>query len=201
MGQYYRILLCNDEGTDKTVFSSYDFDGNGAKLMEHSYYHNRFVEAALAMLAPNWRRDKIPLRVWWMGDYAEDDDIPEEKKKYDPVKSAWDDSVTPKVINESFDFSKPCYLVNESTREYIDLLRLEEINRGTWGGSIHPLPLLTAVGNGRGGGDYHGSRAINQRMVGAWAGDLLTIEESVPTSEDGFFEYIDITDDAHFSED
>ena len=128
-------------------------------------------------------------------------DIPEEKKKYDPVKSAWDDSVTPKVINESFDFSKPCYLVNESTREYIDLLRLEEINRGTWGGSIHPLPLLTAVGNGRGGGDYHGSRAINQRMVGAWAGDLLTIEESVPTSEDGFLEYIDITDDAHFSED
>jgi hypothetical protein len=136
-----------------------------------------------------------------MGDYAEDDDIPEEKKKYDPIKSAWDDSVTPKVINESFDFSKPCYLVNESTHEYIDLLRLETINRGSWGGSIHPLPLLTAVGNGRGGGDYHGSRVINQRMVGAWAGDLLTIEESVPTSEDGFLEYIDITYDAHFSED
>ena len=153
------------------------------------------------MLAPKWCRAKIPLRVWWVGDYAEDDDIPEEKKKYDPVNSAWDNSVTPKVINESFDFSKQYYLVNESTHEYIDLLRLEEMNRSSWGNSIHPLPLLTAVGNGRGGGDYHGNQVINQQMVGAWAGDLLTIEESVPTSKDGSLEYIDITDDAHFLED
>lgn len=193
--------MCDDNGADKTVFRPYDFDGNGAKLMEHSYYHNRFVEAALARLSPNWRRSKKLLRVWWMGDYANVEDIPEEKKKYLPVESTWGDDVTLTVINESFDFSKPCYLVNESTHEYIDLLKLETINRGSWGGSIHPLPLLTAVGNGRGGGDYHGDKAINQHMVGVWAGDLLTIEESAPTSEDGFLEYIDITDDAHFSED
>ena len=110
MGQYYRILLCDDEGTDKTVFCSYDYDGNGAKLMEHSYYHNRFVEAALAMLAPNWRRDKKPLRVWWIGDYADESDIPEDKKKYKPIESTWNEGVTLKVINESFDFSKPRYL-------------------------------------------------------------------------------------------
>ena len=29
MGQYYRILLCDDEGTDKTALCSYDYDGNG----------------------------------------------------------------------------------------------------------------------------------------------------------------------------
>ena len=116
------------------MFCSYDYDGNGAKLMEHSYYHNRFVEAALAMLAPNWRRDKKPLRAWWIGDYADESDIPEDKKKYKPIESTWNEGVTLKVVNESFDFSKPCYLVNESTHEYIDLLRLEKINRGSCGG-------------------------------------------------------------------
>ena len=36
----------------------------------------------------------------------------------------------------------------------------------------HPLPLLTAVGNGLGGGDYHG---INEEKVGSWAFDLLEV--------------------------
>lgn len=139
-----------------------------------------------------------PLRVWWIGDYADESDIPDDKKKYKPIESTWNEGVTLKVINESFDFSKPCYLVNESTHEYIDLLRLEKINRGSCGGSIHPLPLLTAVGNDRGGGDYHGNGVTNLNMVGIWAGDLLQIVEQVP--KDDFLDYIDISEDAHFAE-
>ena len=36
----------------------------------------------------------------------------------------------------------------------------------------HPLPLLTAVGNGLGGGDYWG---VNKEQVGAWAFDTLEV--------------------------
>jgi hypothetical protein len=42
---------------------------------------------------------------------------------------------------------------------------------------IHPLPLLCADGNGRGGGDYHGS---NMDLVGSWAYDRIGIGNELP---------------------
>lgn len=39
---------------------------------------------------------------------------------------------------------------------------------------VHPLPLLTSLGNGKGGGDYHG---LNMEWVGAWA---LHAIEAIP---------------------
>jgi hypothetical protein len=48
--------------------------------------------------------------------------------------------------------------------------------------SIHPLPLLTAEGNGNGGGDYYGE---NKNMVGIWARDIISISDTVP---EGFTE-------------
>ena len=199
MGQYYRIFMCKEDGSEPRVHSSYDHDNNGAKLMEHSYYGNRFVEAALAQLVDTYKHHD-PLRVWWVGDYAEEDDIPEDKKQYHPIAGAWKPAPeTIKVHNEEFDFGAQLYLVNLTTHEYIDLKAVREQNKVPgWSGSIHPLPLLTAVGNGRGGGDYHGSAAINKNMVGAWAGDLLQITETIP--QDEFLMYIDISSDVHFQE-
>lgn len=64
----------------------------------------------------------------------------------------------------------PRYLCNKKTKEYIDLYHLpvewsysdEEKTSYT---SIYPLPLLIAMGNGQGGGDYFGN---NQEYVGHW---------------------------------
>jgi hypothetical protein len=42
---------------------------------------------------------------------------------------------------------------------------------------LHPLPLLTAEGNGRGGGDYDGP---NMDMVGTWARDVISMENEAP---------------------
>ena len=42
---------------------------------------------------------------------------------------------------------------------------------------IHPLPLLTAEGNGRGGGDYCGS---DMELVGTWARNVISVERQVP---------------------
>ena len=137
MGQYYRIFMCEEDGSNPRVHSPHDHDNNGAKLMEHSYYYNRFVEAACSQLFKTYRL---------------------------------------------------------TTHEYIDLKKVYSLNNG----NIHPLPLLTAVGNGRGGGDYHGNGVTNLNMVGIWAGDLLQIVEQVP--KDDFLDYIDISEDAHFAE-
>ena len=42
---------------------------------------------------------------------------------------------------------------------------------------IHPLPLLMAEGNGRGGGDYYGS---DMELVGTWARCVISVERQVP---------------------
>lgn len=53
--------------------------------------------------------------------------------------------------------------------------------------TIHPLPLLCASGNGRGGGDYHGGTDFNK--VGIWAYDRIGIgfEDEIPA---GFTELV-----------
>lgn len=68
--------------------------------------------------------------------------------------------------------------------------------------TIHPLPLLTATSNGRGGGDYEG---INMEYVGSWAGDRLSaIINDFSDSKDN--KYIKLLDenyqilDIHFQE-
>jgi hypothetical protein len=42
---------------------------------------------------------------------------------------------------------------------------------------IHPLPLLTADGNGRGGGDYNGEGIDH---VGTWARDRISLMKEIP---------------------
>jgi len=57
------------------------------------------------------------------------------------------------------------YLVNHTIGAYLDCDKYKaRCNNNDW--ILHPLPLLTAVGNGLGGGDYYG---INKDQVGAWA--------------------------------
>ena len=41
---------------------------------------------------------------------------------------------------------------------------------------LYPVSLLTAVGNGKGGGDYGW---YNKQLVGIWAFDLISIEDEV----------------------
>ena len=71
---------------------------------------------------------------------------------------------------DSFDEYK--YIVNLRTKEYIEI---PEPNYEDW--IVHPLPLLLADGNGRGGGDYRGSD-IN--MVGSWAYHPIGATNEIP---------------------
>jgi hypothetical protein len=58
------------------------------------------------------------------------------------------------------------YIVNHTKKVYIEKK-----------GDFHPLPILTAEGNGRGGGDYNGP---NMDLVGTWARDVISMEHEAP---------------------
>jgi len=62
------------------------------------------------------------------------------------------------------------YLINDSKKLYIDLWTIPCVD----GYRVHPLPILTAEGNGRGGGDYSG---LNMNLVGSWARDFIRMQE------------------------
>ena len=49
-------------------------------------------------------------------------------------------------------------------------------------GCIHPLPILTNISNGEGGGDYFG---VNMELAGSWAWDVIEITDNAP---DGYAE-------------
>lgn len=206
MGQYYRPMLIDNEGTIST-FSAHAYD-NGLKLMEHSYIGNNFVNAVLSQI---W---KNPLRVAWIGDYSDScDGDPYEKKiprrqfmTY--YKAAWGDRdeqllVHPEPANVLSLRHKRRYLVNHSLKVYVDLGAFIAANKwhekGYWYNNghreryscdscINPLPLLTACGNGRGGGDYYDTHPCYD-MVGTWAFDLIELTDERPDD----YEVLDVS--------
>lgn len=166
MGQYYMPALSDASEAEKyheTITGwaySHKFN-NGLKLMEHSYVGNNFVETVVAAL------QKRSQRVVWAGDYADEES--DGRNLYDHVHAVhW---APMEIVTEA----KPepyRYLLNLSKREYVDMTKLPVLE---WGGgtlSIHPLPLLTADGNGRGGGDFRGENPD----VGRWARDFITVK-------------------------
>ena len=64
------------------------------------------------------------------------------------------------------------YIVNTDKEQYV---KVKPYNENEW--TIHPLPLLTAYGNGQGGGDYYGS---DMDKVGIWAFDHVYTSDEVP---------------------
>ena len=63
---------------------------------------------------------------------------------------------------------------NHTKKQYVDKTKFK---------CYHPLPLLLAEGNGRGGGDYYGS---NEDKIGIWARDVISVEDEKP---EGYEEY------------
>ena len=71
------------------------------------------------------------------------------------------------------------FLLNHDTKEFIDLNSYKEnaMDKDCW--IIHPLPLLTAIGNDRGGGDFHEDN-VGYESVGIWAWQLISISDDIP---------------------
>ena len=165
MGQYYRVITRNSNRN--TVFDR-DIKGDpdyvGAKLMEHSWWENRFCKALAATIVDN------PMRVCWCGDYAEDEECQQLGFAYSDV---WGDvrceEIAPSPKGFSLDNYK--YLVNHDKKQYVDLTKYRKAATDKVGWCVFPVSILTALGNGRGGGDYH----REDELVGSWAFDTIEI--------------------------
>ena len=181
MGQYYRICM---KSRGRLVVNNRRYTGSGfvsAKLTEHSYLRN-YLTSSVAFAI-----EGSPARIMWVGDYAEKSEIRKLTNRHLSLGRIWGDGVN--VDHEfpfrgEFDYAGK-FLVNHTKKlaiSYDDYTKLSG-GKAVFGYTIDPLPLLTAVGNGRGSGDYHGPC---EEKVGTWAWDRLEIVSEKP---DGYQEF------------
>lgn len=211
MGQYYRCMI-GLQYDYPVGLSSWDYDC-GAKLMEHSFVGNGYVDAAIRLMKQIEERTEKYNRIAWVGDYA-DSILPNvvHKNKKDIAKctflyaayvNAWmyrgdgGADFIPEMSTD--DLSDIPYgarthsiggiVCNMDTKEYVRVP--PDVDEWPW--SIHPLPLLTCIGNGCGGGDYHCGDCMD--AVGRWAGDHVTWvsdEDSETFIDENVLKYLDI---------
>ena len=161
MGQYYKPV--NTKNNQWLCAHKYD---NGLKLMEHAWTNNDFVMTVESLLAKGGQWHNQP--IVWVGDYY---DEAGETAFYRLVKES--DEITPKTSKKKFRF-----LLNHSKLQFIDKNKVPEIKSG-W--RIHPLPLMTCLGNGRGGGDFRGEDDAG--LIGNWADNVIEPTNKKPPED------------------
>ena len=179
MGQYY--YPCSIEKKQHVYGHDY---GNGLKLMEHSWIGNGFVEIVENLIKKGgaWFKD----RIVWAGDYADN----EKGRKKNLHTICENNKTTPSPYVRKKGEQKLRFLVNLDTNEYVDLNKVPVTEVYVWKDEktgkksktvyrIHPLPILTCEGNGRGGGDYHG----NSNLVGRWARNRVIMQKNKPNNK------------------
>ena len=191
MGQYYKGVILNEEKTEVINALNCYAHGNGAKLMEHSYIGSHYVRAYEHLLATTFKGKPFV----WCGDYADNDWYSkgwtfDDNKAKDNFYNKYGYNFEGRLMDNEFYPTLPYnklryykYLLNYDTKEYV---KLPKYRKDKW--VIHPLPLLCADGNGRGGGDYYGT---NENMVGIWAYNHIGIGNDIPT--EGFWKELKIT--------
>lgn len=84
-----------------------------------------------------------------------DEEIPKDKNKYNYNYK----KVAPLTAK---------YLINYDKKEFVDKTKVPKDSDG-W--QMHPLPILTCEGNGRGGGDFRGE----SKLIGSWSRDRIGV--------------------------
>jgi hypothetical protein len=201
MGQYYKPIFLTENNKPKAFVDTHDF-GSGLKLMEHSWLKNpmvRFIEKQLMV---------EPQKVVWAGDYADNEDpkkitSDEIKALADETSEYWnaeklrkeginlyflancvaklihdermDDKYNHNFSNQTLAPLTAKYLVNHDKKEFVNKTKVPK-DSGGW--RIHPLPLLTCEGNGRGGGDFNINderKQGNVSLIGSWSRNKIGV--------------------------
>lgn len=221
MGQYYAPLLFNADKqiSTKSFICSFSphYYGDGAKLTEHSFFGNNLVNAVIAKICSIGN-----VRLVWAGDYADKVNRMDLYHKFSNKNDVcyFDVPKMPEGIKYLVNHTKQTYINLDTYPKHaiIDTFKAEGQDahgRGIYSiakervDMLHPLPLLTCMGNGRGGGDYYTKykRIENNGYVGDWAGDVIGFEYEKPEHYRGFCpKFIDynwdLTDELkHFAED
>ncbi len=175
MGQYY--LVAN---MDKKEVLCINGRFPGMKLLEIAINKEDSL-AILNQAAIHWKGDHIYL----IGDYA---DLSDSKQPYFNALRMWTDKfhVVESMYHYIYDnFNRVegdtsdkgyRFLYNHEKKVYLDLLHIPKSYESEMKNSfyISPLPLLIAMGNGRGGGDYW--NPDNNDFVGSWCDSISSIE-------------------------
>ncbi len=186
MGQYYRAVVGKKNVCalkNCKIFDSFDVkdvdgsdSGSGMKILEHGWMGNWFCLGVEKEIYKN------PMRIIWVGDYADAEMRKAAKKaakaSFIPGPGVWAKDGTEVIVHdESFSLDGK-FLVNHTLRQFVALDDYASRSKDEDAWSIDPLPLLTAIGNGQGGGDYYG--AMSAGFVGAWAWHEISIEDAPP---------------------
>lgn len=188
MGQYYTVA-----NMDKKEVLCIEGKFIGGKLLEISETASNSL-AILNQIAEPWKGDTVFL----VGDYA---NLKETDVPYFRVLRTWTDKLhlteaLYQYARDSFMQVDGCtedqgyrFIYNHARKEYIDILHCPDCCDGTdWRqGYIAPLPLLIAMGNGRGCGDYYSHD--NDKLVGSWCDTITSVEiTKEPMDELGYEE-------------
>ena len=183
MGQYYRAVVLTKDGSGNGRTDVFTFPGS-LKLTEHSWNGNSDVAEVINEVRELGSKPNNTVRVAWVGDYSYDILDPDEhpvKRVYhsEGFTVAWGDyaQVQPKRGHPEYGLH---YAVNDDLKEAVLICGVTydkgiEEKHGEWW--MCAWPILNAVGNGEGGGDYHG---VNEHLAGRWAYDRQRILDHVP---------------------
>lgn len=189
MGQYYRAMVKNQNGRitvyNRNVIRNGEPEYMVAKLMEHSWWLNDFVNGVCLDIY----NSKETVRIAWIGDYADTYldcfDLTElnglnKKQITRMAKRCWD--CKGKAVPENDFTLDGLFLINHSKKHYVDCNEYYKKNVTSDEWCVHPLPFLTCIGNGLGGGDYTSpTDESTEELVGAWAWDEISIADNPPT--------------------
>ena len=180
MGQYYKPVLLKEDynkSEDPIVGFIDTWDCNcGLKLMEHSYVGNHVTLQMEKELAEK----HYGTRLVWAGDYADEnenwkDELGDYLNTYKLCDLLEERNMPIRIKPDDYETLVPHkFVLNLDKKEWV---RIPKRVKGKW--AIHPLPLLCADGNDRGGGDFHkGGRGY--KYVGRWAYDHIGVADEVP---------------------
>ncbi|WP_433192749.1 hypothetical protein ACQP1G_29130 [Nocardia sp. CA-107356] len=130
------------------------------RFLRRAWIGDDFVQGVERLLT-------VPTRVVWAGPLPRPHGVRADESLYDKAAS-----VAPLVAPQHGFIGR--YILNHDKRTYVDkatVLGSDDRER------IHPLPMLTADGSGCDGGRTGGDVAL----VGAWAGDRISMSAIVPT--------------------
>ena len=186
MGQFFRVVNVKSKAWVSLAPNE--------KMLEHCYQDNDGVLIVDKLLRKDGLWWKQP--VVWAGFYADDesdlflpDEDSEDKNATKPAnlydyadRHGLQLSSSPQSNNTT-----PCrYVLNHDKKQFVDIFTLPV---DKWGHKVHPLCLLTAEGNGRGGGDYKRKSSnfhelcADFHLVGSWARDPISVQDEEPDSD------------------
>ncbi len=204
MGQYYRAYLEGSESDKYEVYRPWC----GAKLCEIAFYDMSFVNLVLNRLIER------PMKLAFIGDYADDysdkwgeynhtgyiiryNRAHKEEKGLNAIICMKEEEA--RSVQKEVKDTSSSYVVNKTRKEFISLKEYYEKALENYPDKpvMHPLVLLTACGNGRGGGDFYSNNREVCSAVGLWAFDIIEI---VMEKERVNSTYKNVTDDYMFVE-